>query len=232
VFLLAPHARVSETPFRRASGPSIYRWATGPIGLFNTTVAGQPAPYNGVIGSDIFGPNFSATWTFTYVPPAQQIQSATLTLGIYDDDAQAAGNQVVSFTLNGSVDLTSNFSAVAEGHGGANGHYDVLTESIPAFALASLAGGTAAFSLALVGPGMGVFGLTPFNGAGIDFSSLSIATATPVPEPSSRNLLLLAAGFIAFARRRLAFPSNCRVLGSAVTSRLIRSNPARLPGTP
>jgi hypothetical protein len=125
-------------------------------------------------------------------------------LGVWDGDSQAGGNQVGSFTLNSTVDLTVPLNAAFEGHGGATGEYDVYSATIPANAFASLAGGSATFNLALAAPGLGVLGSTDFNGAGVDFSTLQLVTSTPVttPEPATWGLLTAGAMLAAMGRRR------------------------------
>jgi hypothetical protein len=165
-------------------------------GAFNTTDKGQPAPFNMFCGSDTTGPNCSATWTFNYAVPSFTIYGASLTLGILDIDSAAPGNQVASFTLNGSYDLTSVLNAASEGLNGGTGapdkQYDVLTITIPASDFAALAGGSATFALTLQGQGLAVpttlnpTGLTRFNGAGLDFSTLDIES----PELSCWMLFL------------------------------------------
>ena len=167
------------------------------VGFLAATLL-QPAPFNGFCGTDILG-NCSASWTFNYtVPVGDTISGATLSLGIYDLDSAAAGNQIASFTLNGVDDLTTTINTVSEAldvTGSPNSFYDVLTIVIPSADLADLAGGSATFSLKTQGPGLGVLGNTLFNGVGLDFSSLSITatpgtTPPPMPEPSSLALCM------------------------------------------
>lgn len=170
---------------------------------FNTAVAGQPAPFNGIIGSDITGPNFTGTWNYIFTAPAS-IGGATLEIGIYDHDSAAAGSQVGSFTLNGSVDLKTTLDTAFEGRGGATGEYDVYTITLPNTAFSALSTGSATFALALQGPGLGVLGTTPFNGAGLDFATLDIAPVpvAAVPEPSTGLLLaLLGLPLVWFVKR-------------------------------
>ena len=75
-------------------------------GTFNAASSGQPAPFNAFIGSDISGPNFSGTWTFSYGAIADTITGATLEIGLLDGDSAAPGNQVASYSIGG-IDLTS-----------------------------------------------------------------------------------------------------------------------------
>jgi hypothetical protein len=162
----------------------------GPSGL------NQPAPFNAFCGSDtVANDSCSASWTFTYMVPAgDDITSATLSLGIYDIDSAATGNQIASFTLDGTDDLTSLLNASSEGlnsgAGAPNNQYNILMITIPTADLAALDGGSATFALALQGPGLGTLGNTPSNGAGLDFSTLDMEaesgeTPPPVPEPPS-----------------------------------------------
>src|SRR5581483_4553334 len=50
---------------------------------FNTAVAGNASPFNGTIGSETAGPDFTASWSYNYSPIVGSITSATLTLGIF-----------------------------------------------------------------------------------------------------------------------------------------------------
>jgi hypothetical protein len=164
-------------------------------------LSGQPAPFNAFCGSDIIL-NCSASWTFSYtVPVGDVVTNATLKLGIWDIDSAAVGNQIGSFTLNGSNNLTATLNTAAQaingGAGSPNSFYDVLSIVIPGADLSTLAGGSATFALALSGPGAGILPLLPtlFNGAALDFSTLDVTatpghTPPPVPEPSSIALLL------------------------------------------
>ena len=178
---------------------------------FAAAAAGQPAPFNAACGSDPFS-NCSASWTFLYTLPAgDTITNATLSLGIVDIDSAAPGNQVGSFTLDGTDDLTVLLNAASNGlNGGAgapNSQYDILMITLPSADLAGLSSGSATFALTLSGPGLGVLGTTPFNGADLAFSTLDI-TATegstpppPTPEPATWALLLT--GIAALATKAL-----------------------------
>jgi hypothetical protein len=163
----------------------------------------------GLIGSDIFGPNFVAAWTFDYaLPTSQTITAAILVLGMYDVDASANTAPPAGFALNSSVDLTAAINQVFTHHGtGKNAEYDVYTLSLPSSAFATLQTGQATFGLGLDGPGLGVLGLTPFNGAGLDFSTLDVVTTSPavVPEPSI--LAVLMASFANLPRSITSPPS-------------------------
>ena len=173
---------------------------------FAASLTGQPAPFDAIIGSDITGPNFSGAWTFHYtLSTGASIASASIAIGIWDSDSQAGGNQVGSFTLNTTADLTVPLNTAFEGHGGATGEYDVYSATIPASAFASLAGGNATFNLALTAPGLGVLGSTDFNGAGLDFSTLQVVTSTPATAPEPATWGMLAAGLVLAAIGRHRF---------------------------
>jgi hypothetical protein len=165
---------------------------------FQTAHAGDPAPFDGAfIGSDVSGPNFSASWTFSY-GAVSNIASAALALGIYDGDSAATGDQVASFTING-VDLTSLMNAAFEANQGSTGFVNDYSIAIPSSVFSQLETGTATVSLSLQGPGLGVLGDTSFNGAALDFSTIAITT----PEPSAFLLAGMGLlGLLLFVRKR------------------------------
>jgi hypothetical protein len=171
---------------------------------FNTASAGEPAPFDGFKGSDISA-DFSESFTFNFAPDT--ILSASLTFGIFDHDSSAVGDQVALFSLDGIV-LTATLNALFNGSGGGdNGflgsEYNVYTVVLGAPELAALADGAGTFALTLQGPGLGGFGNTTFNGAGLDFATLNLETPGPaVPEPSTWILLTLGLAGIAWRRRR------------------------------
>jgi hypothetical protein len=154
------------------------------------------------------------------VPSGESVTAADLTLGIFDLDSHASGNQIALYQIVGGDVLTSAFNTAAEakngGGGTLNNEYDVFTFTLSN--LAALDSGTATVQLTLQGPGLGVLGATAFNGASLVFSTLDLTTEPTngsgsgsgtgsgsgnnlVPEPTS--LLLVASGLgAAFARAR------------------------------
>jgi hypothetical protein len=177
--------------------------------------SGEPSPFGSICGSDTGAggsTNCSANWTFSFapIPLGVNVIGATLTLGIWDLDSAALGNQVGSYALTGGDDLTASLNAVSEGlhssAGSANTEYDVLTVTIPGTSFALLAGGDVPVSLGLAGPGLGVLGTTPSNGAGLLFSTLDIQTeaTSTVPEPSFVPLLSIAIATTLWAGKRRA----------------------------
>ena len=212
--LLAASSLVQGATISRSLGNTAPGFANGSIqttAAVNTAQSGQPAPFTGNCGSDASA-NCSANWSFSYtVGSGQTITAATLLLGIWDIDSGASLNQVASYTLTGGDNLTTLLNAAANapnaGAGSKNSEYDVLSVSIPSSSFATLANGTAQFSLALQGPGLGVLSPTTnpaFNGAKLVFSTLNIDTAevTTTPEPSYFALVPMALGALAFVRRR------------------------------
>jgi hypothetical protein len=187
-------------------------------GTFNTTVMAepltQPAPFNIFTGSNTAGPNFSATWMFTYsLPASSTITGATLTIGIVDSPWEGSAtnptpantDQVAMFTLDTTDSLTAALNTEINTVGTGSNLYEVDTISIPGADLADLGSGSATFYLALQGPGSGVLGApTPSLGAGLDFSTLDISTQQTVatsPEPST--WVLLCTGMLFFGIERL-----------------------------
>jgi hypothetical protein len=167
---------------------------------FTSAVASQPAPFNGFNGSgDAAGPNFDASWSMSFSPPVQ-IGEVSLTFGIYDHDSAASGNQVSLFTAAGA-DLTAALNAAFEAHGGGNREYNLYTLTLPASTFATLASGSASFQLTLNGPGSGVLGPTAYNGAGLDFATLTLTPQT-IPEPGSVALFCAGVAALWFCSRR------------------------------
>jgi len=174
--------------------------ATPTSGTILAAGAGEPAPFDGVFsGSDATGPNFSTSWTFSYAAQPN-VLGASLTLGISDHESSATGSQVASFTLNG-IDLTSALDVLLESRGGASRESNVYLLTLPSSTFAALGTGSATFSLSLQEPGLGILGETTFNGAALDFSTLSV---TPVPEPATGILMSLALLGLGIARRMSA----------------------------
>ena len=84
----------------------------------------------------------------------------------------------------------------------------MYTLTLPSTTFTQLGTGTATFALSLNGPGLGLFGETPFNGAALDFSTLSIVTQQnppqPVPEPVTIALFLIGFSALIAVRRKMA----------------------------
>jgi hypothetical protein len=169
-----------------------------------------PAPFNGAfIGSDVSGPNFAAAWSMTFATPSGPVSGADLLFGILDADSAAPGTQVSLFSVNG-VDLTASLNALFDAPSGANvnngqnGTYNVYDVTLPAAVLPNLLG-VASFTLDLQGPGLGILGSTTFDGAALDFATLTITSGSiaVAPEPGMLPVLtLIAAGALLFARFR------------------------------
>lgn len=168
------------------------------LDAFNSASVGEPAPFNGFMGSDPGGTVLDATWTFNYA--AGPVTGGALVFGIYDHDSQASGSQVASFLVDG-VDLTAMLDALFESSGGAQTEYNVYTIALPASTFAALSDGTATISLTLSPPSLGGGGELPGNGAGLDFSTLRLSQ---IPAPGAAVLGLIGLGSITRLRRRMA----------------------------
>ena len=179
---------------------------------------GSPAPFDTSYGTDgLFGGNFSQTWTHSFGAIAEQILSASITIGIVDHDSAASGSQLSLFSVD-STGLTSELDVLFEAAGnGEDGEYNVYSLALPVSAFTDLADGSALVSLSLAGPGLvtPLFPLpgpnppveTTTNGANIIFSTLSITTRDSVaviPEQSAFLIwsMLAALGLTVAWRRR------------------------------
>ena len=176
--------------------------------------SGQPAPFDGGLGSDVFE-NASGTWTHSYGALGDPIVSAMLRIGLVDHDSAASGDQVALFTVDG-VDLTAALNALLNGSGGGNGEYNVYSVDLGSLA-GSLADGSESVVLTLQGAGLGqcfdflcpdpnnpTVEETGSNGAHYIFAALRIETRDTqgVPEPGTLGLLGLGLGVLALRRRR------------------------------
>jgi hypothetical protein len=165
----------------------------------------NPAPFNAACGTDAFS-NCSAAWTFSYtVPSGDNVTSAILSLGIFDNDSAAMGSQVASFTLNGTTVLTSLLDASSEAANSANSFYNVLTITVPGSDITALDGGTATFALSLQGPGLGALTTSTFNGAGLVYSELDMEASgsSMLPTPEASTWVLFLAGMSCFGLKLL-----------------------------
>ncbi len=184
---------------------------------------GQPAPFNGPIGTDgLFGGDFTASWTFLYAP-TDPVTAALIEIGIFDHDSVAAGSQVAAFSVEGT-DLTVPMNALFEGDPGDDLGFNIYSLDITALLpdLSVLADGSTTVSLTLQGPHR----ITPLfplpgpnppqdaagtNGANLIYSTLSLTTqpnnqppTDVVPEPTSVAIwsILGLLGFVVALRRR------------------------------
>ena len=191
-------------------------------GVGNFISQTDAAPFNDFRGFDgeaeDEATDFSASWTFTYAPYSggTTVLSASLLLALFDHDFAATGNQVSSFLVDG-FDLTPELNTLLEASGGSNFEYNIYSLNLPGGVFLSLLDGSVTVSLTLQGPGLVQFiGFpdvfeTAFNGAGIDYSTLTIDAldSEVVPEPSSAvlsllGLVLIGSGWTRFRKSRRA----------------------------
>lgn len=176
--------------------------------------SGQPVPFDTGYGTDgLFGGNFDQNWTHNYGAILGPIQSASITIGIYDHDSSASGSQLSAFSIDGN-DLTSSLDTLFETAGdGLDNMYNVYTINLGAALFASLADGSALVALALMGPGQvpdlfgGGISETNTNGANLIFSTLDIEyrdpNLPPIPVPAAAPLFLTAIAAFGLYRRRV-----------------------------
>jgi len=152
--------------------------------------SGQPAPFDACNGNDVLGPDFSASWSFSYGALSETITQASVTVGIAQHESASPGNQLASFTFDGNA-LTSSLNTAFESAGGGQDEFNIYTISLPGSTFSDLVDGIAPFSLSLQGPVQKIplLGGPPvtnnFNGACIIFSTLDITTqpSTPGGQP-------------------------------------------------
>ncbi|HEX2748266.1 MAG TPA: hypothetical protein VHM91_09740 [Verrucomicrobiales bacterium] len=166
-------------------------------GTYNTAVAAQPSPFNGFLGGDVAGPDFDATWIFTY-SSVPTVSGASLTIGLYDGDFATTGTQLSLLSIDGN-NITGLASLIFEAGPGATNQYGVYEIALPASVYASLQDGSATIHMTLA-TGGGILGPTSNNGAGIDFAILSVQ----VPEAGPGMLVCLGGAALAARRRRCA----------------------------
>ncbi|MFW2829086.1 PEPxxWA-CTERM sorting domain-containing protein [Sphingomonas sp. ID0503] len=164
---------------------------------YSASAAGEAAPFDQFYGSDVSS-NFDKTFTFSYAPGS--VTDGSLTFGIYDHDSSSPGSQLAYFGVNG-IDLTASLNALFEGAGGEQQQVSVYTLALSGSALAALSTGSAAFRLTLQPPANNDL---PFNGAGLDFASLTINANPAVPEPASWAMMIAGFGLVGGAMRRRA----------------------------
>jgi hypothetical protein len=170
---------------------------------FSAAAAGEPVPFDQIYGADsAAGPDFSKAWTFNF-SAGLTVLSASLTLGIWDNDSAAPGSQVNSFTLDATNNLTTVLDTAFEVSPGASNQIKIYTIVIPPTALGAFDDGSATFSLTLQNA-VNVLNQTVHNGAGLDFSTLDLTTVdnqVATPEPSTWLLLASGLGGLAGYRR-------------------------------
>lgn len=162
---------------------------------YNAYQYGETGAFNGFIGSDPSGPSFSESWTFNYA--AGSYTDANIEFALYDYDCFTVNCDVVStFTVDG-FDFTSALNS--QMLPGSSQLYSIFLIDLSSIASA-LDDGSATVSLTLQPD---VNSTQNFNGAGLDFSTLTLASPVPVPAA----IWLFGSGLIGLigvARRKKA----------------------------
>ena len=166
---------------------------------YNSAQIAEPAPFDSFKGSDFSGPDFSESWTFNYAADPYVV-AATIEIGLYDYDCFSVNcNVVSSFTIEG-FDFTSALNSLISPDVTESRLYNTFLVDISSISQA-LSDGTAIASLTLQSDPVAGFDT---NGAGLDFSTLTLATA-PVPVPAAVWLFGSGLiGLIGIARRKIS----------------------------
>ena len=218
VLLLTPSANaglINSNLGNTAHGASALDGTVYTLAEIQAIQAGQSAPFDLAIGSDVFSELQHALWSHSYGVITDSIVSATFTFGIIDHDSAGIGSQLSHFVL-GNVDTTTTLDNLFEavGNQSTDHQYKQYMITLDSSYHAALASGLFNVDLMLGGSGLQTRAVflgggevdSPFNGFFLTHSSLSITTEDssgqnpqPVPEPST--LLLFALSIIGLNSR-------------------------------
>lgn len=197
----------------QSAGNTTHGFSDGQIlGFFPDVFSAQSGQAEPAFAS-VFGnehiENFSTTWQFGYSAFSDNVNSASLTIGIWDHDSNVVGDQVGSFLLNG-LEFSNALNSTFNARGGTDNEFNVYTLDLMALTsnsaqsvIDTLKSGFLDISLNLQGQaattpfGGGAAQLTPFNGAGLIFANLSVSYSAstpnpdPIPEPAAFTLVVL-----------------------------------------
>jgi hypothetical protein len=152
--------------------------------------AGEEAPFNSFHGCEGCDPGRFLDVDFQFNYSAQSVAAATISVGLFDHDAWADGQQIGFFGFD-DVDLTESLNAIVERRPNYNFQYNIYEIEIPVAGLDALSDGVAKFSLRYSGRSTNK--PRPASNYGlIDFATLTI-WPTSVPEPSTFAMLLTTA---------------------------------------
>lgn len=167
---------------------------------------GDVSPFDLLDGADANNSaTFFVSWLHGYAPIVGTITSATLEIGIWDADA-TDGTQFNGFFLD-TVSLAY-VSSIIGARTYQSDTYAVYTIPIQSSFLPLLADGFAGFSLGLKNGRTLSGALTASNGAILDYSKLTINTATvappptAIPEPGTWAMMIGGLGIVGCAIRR------------------------------
>ncbi len=167
---------------------------------------GEESPFDRPWGFDTseLGNQFDVSFSFDLFggQPRGGVEEETwfLTLGLFDHDSQAAGDQIAELSLNG-LDMTVELNALSESYGGGDAQYNVYTVELPFLPIEDGRSGRGypygMIDVRLRFAAGGLFGgePSPSNGGAIDFARLW------VPSPGGSALLAIV-GVVVMARRR------------------------------
>lgn len=213
---IAPAANAGLITITLGNGEPIFSDSTPQILEILAAQTGQTGVFNGVHGNSVNDDPDLIGWLFNNGGAiTDTIISASISIGLWDIDSSAAGDQLEAFTLDG-FNFNTILNTMFEDSGGTSyEEFNVFTIDFDSSFFTNLTDGLLDVGLDIGGVGIkSDLSESPFNRYFLISSVLTIETEdftepdpdpepepTPVPEPST--LAIFALGMIGLASRRI-----------------------------